>query len=96
MAHRHRAALGAMQTNDIIEMAKLLAGACQDASNNMIPVYLDPAVRLIANRIAFAAGGDFDGTFYYMALAEHCAMHADNEGPITKEQTPREPLHSTS
>lgn len=99
MSERYRFAMLASQSTHLLELAKFLAGAAQEASNEGQMPHLDPAVRLIAFQIAFAGNGDLTKPGYYEQLFEHCKFKAENAANVEfTQETPgvKPPVHQAS
>lgn len=75
MSERFRYTILAMQTTDLVDLAKLLSGAVQECRLENQMAHLDPAVRLICHQIAFSGNGD-SVTSQYDKLVQFCQKKA--------------------
>lgn len=99
MSDRFRFAVLATQTPNLIELAKYLSGAVQEAAIEGQMPHMDPAVRLIAFHIAFAGNGDLASNGYYDAVYKFClakAEHAQNVDFIQETKDVKAPPHQAS
>lgn len=99
MSERYRFAVLATQTTDLVELAKFLAGATQEAKLEGQMPHLDPAVRLICFQISFSGNGDLASNGYYDQVYKYCLAKAENAANVdflqeTKDVKP--PVHQAS
>lgn len=97
MASRHAIALASHETTDLIELARMLIGCCEEAIANDIDPYMDVACRLVSFQIAFAGNGDITFYEYYTDAYNFCVatVGQDQLGFPTKD-TPNEPVYKAS
>jgi len=58
MSERFRYAINAVETTDLVVLAKFLTGAVQECRIENQVAHLDPAVRLICHQISFSGNGE--------------------------------------
>lgn len=99
MASRHALALAAGETSDLIELAHMLVGACEEVIAEEKQPFKDPAVRLMCFQIAFAGNGDLTLHPYYADAYEYCELMASRDQvgiPFPEDKTPDEPVFEAS
>src|SRR3954467_56308 len=77
---RFKLAVTAVETVDLLILAKILNAAVQDCNNANIVPHNDPAIRVITHQIAFAGNGDCSHYSLYEKSYEYCLAQT-LEGP---------------
>lgn len=78
MSDRYRYAITATESNNLLDLAKLLTGAVNEALLEGQMPHMDPAVRLICYQISLVGNGDHAVHGLYEKTYEYCVMKANN------------------
>lgn len=80
MAERYGHAIASIETQDVFELCRLLALSAREAIEvDRVHPHNDPAVRLIANHMAFVLNGDIHSLKFYQDTYAYCARMAERE-----------------